>query len=113
VFKCITIYWIIIPCLRAHGLFGLTDWAIAVVSPVMFDYSKDEEYAKATRFYQSMILCARVYWIIISHILSDDIFHFDHIALDLSNQIELITGPIQIMSLTMDLVINITLDVVS
>ena len=37
----------------ADGLFGLTDWTIAIVSPykfASFDYSKDEAYAKATTF---------------------------------------------------------------
>jgi hypothetical protein len=37
----------------SDGLFGLTDWAIAIVSPckfASFNYSKDEAYAKATTF---------------------------------------------------------------
>lgn len=37
----------------ADGLFGLTNWAIAVVTPykfASFDYSKDEAYATATTF---------------------------------------------------------------
>ena len=41
------------PCVGPDGLFGLTDWSIAVITPfkyASFDYSKDAAYAKATTF---------------------------------------------------------------
>ena len=50
---------------------------------------------------------------LVSQVLFDDILYLKHIALDLSYQIELITRPVQIMSISMDFIIYIAFDVIS